>query len=128
MSHLILIRHSLSHQQPAVSSHDWTLTPAGIERCEHLAAHIQPYSITGFYSSAEPKARLTAEHTARALNVTHMEILPALHEQKRDTAPYYQNVGGFSGSSDRRDAPARCAAVWRRDVHSSTDAAGCHPA
>jgi broad specificity phosphatase PhoE len=98
MSYLILIRHSISHQQPGVSAHEWTLTAEGIARCSLLAAQIQPYEVTSFASSPEPKAHLTAQHTAQLLNVSSPEIIPDLQEQKRETAPYYKNVEEFQSA------------------------------
>jgi len=98
MSHLILIRHSVSRQQPGVSAHEWTLTDEGVARCSLLATQIQPYHVAHFASSPEPKAHLTARHTSQILNVSSSEIIPDLQEQKRETAPYYKNVEEFQSA------------------------------
>ncbi len=98
MSYLILIRHSISHQTPAVSSHEWTLTPEGVERCGRLAEHLAPYQVTRIVASPEPKARLTAENTAQILHLPAPEIVPDLQEQKRVTSRYYNSVGDFEAA------------------------------
>lgn len=87
MAYLILIRHSISQQQPGVSAHEWTLTEAGRARCTRLAAELRPYQPAVIVSSEEPKARLTAGLVAHELGLpTETEF--GLHEQKRATAPY----------------------------------------
>lgn len=98
MTYLILIRHSVSQQQPDVSAHQWTLTTEGIERCSLLAAQIQPYQVGRMVSSPEPKAMLTAEYTARTLNVSHHSVIADLQEQKRETAHYYKSVSDFQAA------------------------------
>jgi broad specificity phosphatase PhoE len=99
MSHLILIRHSISHQQPDVSAHEWRLTAEGIARCSLLAEHLKSYSPAVLYSSTEKKAVLTASSLAEHL-MSHADAaaVNGLEETHRKTAPYYKNVGDFQAA------------------------------
>jgi broad specificity phosphatase PhoE len=96
MSHLILIRHSISHQQSAVSSDQWTLTPEGITLCSVLAQYLQAYQPSKIYSSTEPKAVLTASSLAEHL-MSRCEVasVDGLEETHRKTVPYYKNGDDF---------------------------------
>jgi broad specificity phosphatase PhoE len=98
MADLILIRHSISQQQPGISAHQWTLTPEGRARCIALAQHLYPYALAHIYTSAEPKARLTGELVAQFLGGLSCNIEEDLHETKRDTAPYHAEVAQFQAA------------------------------
>ncbi len=87
MSHLILVRHSISRQQPEVASHHWTLTSEGEVRCLKLANALRPYAPVVIVTSEEPKARLTGELTAKHLGLP-VETEHGLHEHLRHTEPY----------------------------------------
>jgi broad specificity phosphatase PhoE len=104
MADLILIRHSVSQQQPDISSHQWTLTPEGRARCVALAQHLYPYALAHVYTSAEPKARLTGELVAQFLGGLRCSIDEELHETRRDHTPYYAEVAHFQAAI--RDAMA----------------------
>lgn len=84
---LILIRHSISAQQPEISSHHWTLTPEGESRCLKLAGRVAFYRPVVVVTSEEPKARLTGEIIARQLDIP-AEAEYNLHEHLRHTEPY----------------------------------------
>ena len=98
MSHLILIRHSLSHQQPGISAHEWGLTDEGRQRCGTLAAQILSYNVRFVFSSFEPKAIQTAEAVVSALSLPNSQIIDGLEETHRATSPYYKNVGDFQAA------------------------------
>lgn len=94
MPHLILIRHSISQQQPGVSAHEWALTDEGRARCAALAEHLRPYAPQVVLTSAEPKAQQTAEALAAALNLP-VETEIDLHEHLRRTAIYFNSAVEF---------------------------------
>ena len=80
MSHLILIRHSISEQRPGVSTHEWSLSDEGLARCEALAMQLQPYGVKSVYSSYEPKAIQTAQAVVKANNGFDSQIIDGLEE------------------------------------------------
>ncbi|MBZ0294827.1 MAG: phosphoglycerate mutase family protein [Anaerolineae bacterium] len=84
---LILIRHSISAQQPEISSHHWTLTAEGEARCLKLAERIAAYQPVVMITSEEPKARLTGAIVARQLDIS-TETEHDLHEHLRRSEPY----------------------------------------
>lgn len=98
MADVILIRHSISQQQPGISAHQWTLTPEGRARCIALAQQLYPYGIARIYTSAEPKARLTGELVAQFLGGLPCSIEEALHETKREHTPYFADVAQFQAA------------------------------
>jgi broad specificity phosphatase PhoE len=88
MTHyLILVRHSISKQEPGISAHGWQLTTEGIARCRVLADRLRPYAPAVIISSEEPKAIQTGQAVADAMNVP-FETEPALHEHRRENVPY----------------------------------------
>lgn len=95
MLHLILIRHSISQQQPGVSAHEWVLTDEGKQCCEQLAEHLREYTIQYIVSSGEPKAHLTAELVAQHLHLPAVEKHTGLHETEHKTAPFYESAADF---------------------------------
>ena len=96
MTHLILVRHSISQPQPGISAHLWTLTEEGRERCATLAARLRPYHIARLASSDEPKAIVTAQLLAAHLEILSPVIVePDFRETRRDTAPYFDSEGEF---------------------------------
>lgn len=99
MTHLILIRHSISQPQPGVSAHQWTLTPDGKARCALLAHHLRHYQITHLATSDEPKAYSTARLLADHLNIAVPLIVDqGFRETCRDTAPYFSSEGEFQAA------------------------------
>ncbi len=98
---LILIRHSISRQQPGVSAHEWELTDEGKTRCEQLAEQLREYAIQHIFSSDEPKAHLTAALVAEKLGLPAVEIQTGLRETQRATAPYFEAVADFQAAIQR---------------------------
>lgn len=96
MSHLILIRHSVTRQVPGVSSHEWELTEEGRDRCKALADQLRPYRIAAIATSDEQKAVATASILVAHLGVAAPLIVePGFRETRRVTAPYFQNSDEF---------------------------------
>jgi broad specificity phosphatase PhoE len=91
---LILVRHSISRQQPGISAHLWQLTDEGIARCKVLAEQLKAYQPAVIVTSNEPKAQQTGALLAEILG-TPLETEAALHEQLRETAPYSANEAEF---------------------------------
>lgn len=94
MSNLILIRHSITKQQPDVDSHLWQLTAEGRSRCQNLAEQLQPYNIDRIFTSEEAKTILTGQLVANVLKIP-CESASDLQEQSRSTAPYFADVQVF---------------------------------
>lgn len=94
MSRLILIRHSISRQDPTTPSHNWSLSEEGRSRCQILSEHLRAYRVDRIFTSDESKALQTAEHLADGLLID-FEIAPDLHETCRATVPYFDNLDDF---------------------------------
>ncbi|MDQ7026424.1 MAG: histidine phosphatase family protein [Anaerolineae bacterium] len=94
MPNLILIRHSQTKQQPDVDSHLWQLTEEGRKRCQTLAEALRPYAIDRIITSEEAKAYLTGQLIADVLEID-CETAPNLHETRRETVPYFENIADF---------------------------------
>jgi broad specificity phosphatase PhoE len=60
-----LVRHAESAADPSVPPQDWLLTDEGRRRAARLAARSEWKTVAAVASSAEPKARLTAEAIAK---------------------------------------------------------------
>ena len=96
MTHLILVRHSISQPQPGVSAHQWTLTAEGQERCAALAVQLRPYRISRIATSDEPKAVATAQLLVTHLGIqTPLIVEPDFRETRRENAPYFDSEGEF---------------------------------
>lgn len=87
MTYLILVRHSISWQQPGISSHTWPLTDEGRARCVGLAAQLARYAPAAIVSSPEPKALQTAQLLAEHLHID-LDTEAGLHEHLRTGAAY----------------------------------------
>ena len=94
MKHLIVVRHSVSQQEPGKSSHEWGLTDEGRARLTLLAEQVEKYKLTHIYAGPEPKMELTGQGLAAALGVA-CTTDNHLHEPRRDTAPYFEDVDQF---------------------------------
>ncbi|MAU11949.1 MAG: hypothetical protein CL607_19150 [Anaerolineaceae bacterium] len=94
MKHLIVVRHSVSQQEPGKSSHEWGLTDEGRARLTLLAEQVEKYKLTHIYAGPEPKMELTGQGLAAALGVA-CTTDNHLHETRRDTAPYFEDVDQF---------------------------------
>ena len=97
MRYLILVRHSISQQQPDVSSHTWGLTDEGRERCAPLAARLRSYQPTVIITSGEPKTNQTGEGIADVLRLP-VKVETGLGEHKREHAPYLNSQREFQAT------------------------------
>jgi broad specificity phosphatase PhoE len=94
MPHLILVRHSISRQQPGVSAHEWDLTDEGHARCKVLAERLKKFQPEVIVTSPEPKAYQTAKSIAELLGKS-LETDADLQEHRRATAPYFASEAEF---------------------------------
>lgn len=93
--YLILVRHSAVHTDPAIPSHEWSLTADGRRRCHTLAAKLQPYPPDQFITSYEPKARETGQIMADVFGVP-CQAVAGLQEHDRRGVPYFASKGEFA--------------------------------
>lgn len=93
-SHLILIRHSTSYQDPSRPAHEWILSAEGFRRAALLVERMRPHRLAAVYASTEPKATQTGQLLADALNLPFATD-PDLGEQRRRTVPYLGNQAAF---------------------------------
>lgn len=84
---LILVKHAKPLINPAVPAAEWGLSSEGRAKCLRLADRLRPYDPSVVISSDEPKARETAEITARRLNL-RVQVAPGLHEHDRRGVPF----------------------------------------
>ena len=89
MFHLILVKHSLPDINPAIPSQQWRLSDEGVRRCTWLAESLETYNVTQIVSSAEPKAKHTAELVAKHLGLTNTAH-QNLHENDRTNVPFLE--------------------------------------
>lgn len=94
MPTLILVRHSISRQQPGISAHEWELTDEGHARCKILAERLKIYSPEVIVTSPEPKAQQTAKILAAELGKS-LETEVGLGEHRRETATYFADETEF---------------------------------
>lgn len=94
MSNLILVRHSVSRQDPDKPSHEWELTPEGEERCSLLAERLTNYDPHIFVTSEEAKAFETGRITAELIG-TGVVAATNLHEHRRTNTPYFPRYEDF---------------------------------
>jgi broad specificity phosphatase PhoE len=87
MAYLILVRHSISRPRPDVSSHEWELTIEGRRRCEALTERLRPYEPEVLVTSAERKARQTADLIGSRLDLER-SVVADLGEQRRADEPW----------------------------------------
>jgi broad specificity phosphatase PhoE len=94
MPNLILVRHSVSRQDPSKPSHEWELTEEGEVRCSILAEHLTKYDPDIFVTSDETKALETGRITAELMG-TPVVTAPDLYEHRRTATPYYARYEDF---------------------------------
>lgn len=97
MTDLILIRHSVSQPTADVDAHHWQLTTEGRRRCTILAEHLERFNVARIITSEEPKARQTGELVGQILEIP-VQAAPHLHETRRETAPFYDEVRDFEAA------------------------------
>jgi broad specificity phosphatase PhoE len=98
--HLILVRHSITRQDPSVSSHEWTLSQEGRQRCQTLAEQLRVYQPDIIVTSPEPKATLTSKLIAATLSIP-IETEADLREHQREHAPYLASQKEFEATIHR---------------------------
>ncbi len=94
MGRAVFVRHSETRIEPQVSSHLWTLTDEGRDRCERLAAGVSGLGITRIVTSEEHKAQLTGQLIAKRLRLP-ISSAAALGETRRETLPYFSRSAHF---------------------------------
>jgi len=94
MPNLILVRHSISRQQPGVSAHEWDLTDEGRARCQVLAERLKNFQLEVIVTSPEPKAEQTAKALATQLGLP-LETEADLQEHRRATATFFADEAEF---------------------------------
>ncbi len=92
--HLILVRHSAVHADPAIPSPNWQLSEDGRSRCHTLAAKLQPYPVEQFITSYEPKAIETGQILAEVFGVP-CQTAAGLQEHDRRGVPYFASKTAF---------------------------------
>ena len=93
-AYLVLVRHSAVQVDTAVSSPHWKLSEDGRSRCHTLAAKLQPYPLTQFITSHEPKAIETGQIMADVLGVP-CRMAGGLQEHDRRGVPYFASKTDF---------------------------------
>lgn len=92
---LILAKHAAPQLVPGQSAHTWTLSARGRAQACALGARLVPYRPTRLLSSAEPKARETAELMSAFLPGLHVEALEALGEHRRAGVGWIETPEAF---------------------------------
>lgn len=85
--YLILVRHSVPEMDSQHSANTWRLSDSGRLRANRLAEELSEFAPEAIVSSAEPKAKETAEIVARDLHM-NLQVIPDLHEHDRGNVPY----------------------------------------
>ena len=94
LEHLILIRHSITQQDPTLPSAEWRLSHQGRQACKALADALIPFSPSIIVSSMEPKAIETAQLTAGLLEIP-AEIAAGLQEHDRSALGFVPSKEQF---------------------------------
>ena len=85
--YLILVKHSMPEMEQDRPANTWKLSEEGQRRAQRLAEHLKEYGAEAIVSSAEPKAKQTADIIARHLQL-NVQILLDLHEHDRTNVSY----------------------------------------
>ncbi len=85
--HLILVKHSLPEIVEGLPAREWKLSDGGRIRAQELAERLSEYQPEIIVSSAEPKAKETAEIVAGRHNL-EIHIADGLHEHDRSKTTY----------------------------------------
>ncbi|MFT3895485.1 MAG: histidine phosphatase family protein [Anaerolineales bacterium] len=87
MSTLILVKHSIPEIVENVPAREWKLSVEGRFRCKRLAERLAKYQPSQIVSSVEPKAKETAELSAKELGLP-TSTFEGLHEHERSKVAY----------------------------------------
>jgi broad specificity phosphatase PhoE len=104
--YLILVKHSVPEIDRDRPANTWALSDEGQFRAHRLVEELKSFETEVIVSSAEPKAKETAEIIAADLKLD-MQIFPSLHEHDRSNVPYlsqeaFQNsIRDFFRESDQ---------------------------
>lgn len=85
--YLILVKHSAPQVEEDRPANTWKLSGEGQLRAHRLAEQLESFEPEVLVSSAEPKAKETANIVASHLQLD-VHILPDLHEHDRSNVPY----------------------------------------
>lgn len=91
---VLLIRHSAVQLDQSRPAHDWTISEEGRTKCELFSRKLNEFQLSTIISSREIKAVETAQTLATLSNLP-IKTVSGLEEQKRTTAPFYNDVGDF---------------------------------
>lgn len=94
MAELILVRHSTVEINPAVPSHQWTLSAEGRSGCLRLAKALIRHQPALFVTSTEPKAVETGQVIADAIGVPWKQA-ENLHEHERRGTSHFPSREDF---------------------------------
>lgn len=94
MTHLIIVRHSISEPNPNAVAREWPLSDEGRRLCQPLAEYLSVYRPDIVVSSDEPKAIETGEISAKHLGIP-ISMMPNLHEHERVGVPWFDSVDVF---------------------------------
>lgn len=86
-TYLILVRHSLPEIVEDIPAREWHLSSEGTARARRLANRLTAYHPEVLFSSAESKAKETAEAIGEP-NHLPVDIVEGLHEHDRSEARY----------------------------------------
>jgi broad specificity phosphatase PhoE len=100
MRKLILIRHSVVQKDPAIPSHEWSLSVDGRSRCHTLIPKLASCQPTVIVTSTENKARETGQILADGLGVP-WHTAANLQEHDRRDAPYFSSQEAFEAAVKR---------------------------
>jgi broad specificity phosphatase PhoE len=85
--HLILVKHSVPEMEEARPANTWRLSKEGQQRAQQLAAELEGFAPEVLVSSAEPKARETAEILASRFQLD-LQTIPDLREHDRSNVAF----------------------------------------
>lgn len=88
---LILIKHARPEIVPGKPASSWLLSEEGKQSCRPLAERVRGYGPDVIITSTEPKANETGLRMSSVLGLP-FESAPDLHEARRDTVPYHENI------------------------------------
>ncbi len=97
---LILVKHAMPDIKPEHAASTWTLSDAGRASCGSLADALARYGPALIVSSAEPKARETADLIGTRLAIP-VKVANNLHEHDRTGVPFLDDPAAWEASVAR---------------------------